>query len=231
MNILCLHGTGTNTSIFQLQSAALRHELERDGMSFEYAQGGLRCPVAEEIAGMFPDVSDFYTYYDPREADTIVEAEDQLLEMLREREGQFDGILAFSESAALAAALIIRHARENPFKAEGLFRFAIFICGLAPFDHETLGVAGGPLASKPARVKPDDKKSAEEHLINIPTYHVMGSEDELYPYGLALYNCCDPEMAIKTIHRGGHEIPSQVELVKEMTRNINATIQRANFMC
>ncbi|KAH8806010.1 serine hydrolase FSH [Xylogone sp. PMI_703] len=235
MRILCLHGSGTNVSIFRMQTAALRYDLEKDGVSFEFIEGGLRCRPAEEIASLFPDISDFFAYYDPRDAESIIEAQDELLEMLMERKGEFDGVLAFSEAAALAAALIVRYARENPFKAEGLFRFAIFACGLAPFDYDSLNDITRTKDysnSTPKRVTADSILSTGSYLINIPTFHIMGRKDTYFEYGKTLYQCCNPQMAIKMIHDGGHHIPNHpVELVKEVTRNIKDTITRAEFMC
>jgi hypothetical protein len=155
--------------------------------------------------------------------------------MLMERKGEFDGVLAFSEGASLAAALIARHARENPFEVEGLFRFAIFACGLAPFDHESLNDiarANDYSRSKPKRVTAENVLSTGSYLINIPTFHIMGSNDKYFEYGMTLYQCCDPQLAIKMVHDGGHHIPSHpVELVKAVTRNVKAIITRAEFMC
>jgi len=155
--------------------------------------------------------------------------------MLMERKGEFDGVLAFSEGASLAAALITRYTRENPFDSQGLFRFAIFACGLVHFNHASLNDNPGEnlkLGSNPERVKSDICLLTGSYLINIPTFHLLGRNDGYFEYGMALYQCCDPQVALKVVHNGGHQIPNHpVELVDEIVRMSRATIMRAEFRC
>jgi len=235
MKILCLHGSGTNIKIFQMQTAAIRYELEKDGISFEFVQGGLRCRPAEEISSLLPKFTEFFAYYDPRDAKSILAAENELMETLIERKSEFDGVLAFSEGAALAAALIARYARENPFELESLFRFGVFACGLNPFDHQSLvEISRTENSSRlpPKRVAPETAQLTGSYLVNIPTYHILATNDMYFEYGMALYRCCDPQQAIKTVHNGGHSVPSHpVKLVKEVTQNIRAVIARVEFLC
>ncbi|KAL1984583.1 hypothetical protein VTN96DRAFT_8885 [Rasamsonia emersonii] len=132
MKVLCLHGRGSNNEIFQLQTAAFRAEL--DDFTFEYVQGTV--PHTEGNWSLyttaFPD-KPLYGYYDPLRPSSIIQAEDDLLQLIKE-EGPFDGVLAYSGGTALAAQVIIRDALENPFKMadERPFRFAVFINGVTP---------------------------------------------------------------------------------------------------
>ena len=49
-----------------------------------------------------------------------------------EDEGPFDGIIGFSQGAALASSVILRRAKD--MTAEPLFQVAVFICASLPFD-------------------------------------------------------------------------------------------------
>lgn len=51
--------------------------------------------------------------------------------------GPFDGVMGFSQGAALAASLIIEHKKQNPYE-EDLFKFAIFIGATLPFNVDDL---------------------------------------------------------------------------------------------
>ena len=74
-----------------------------------------------------------YAYYNPLSPESIIQTEEEL-EQLITQHGPFDGVLAYSGGAALAAEVIIRDVLANPFTlpSERLFRFAIFINGASP---------------------------------------------------------------------------------------------------
>ena len=54
-----------------------------------------------------------------------------VLEIIEEQ-GTFDGVIGFSQGAALASSLILRRAKPSPL--EDLFNTAIFMCASLPFD-------------------------------------------------------------------------------------------------
>ncbi|KKA19835.1 hypothetical protein T310_6159 [Rasamsonia emersonii CBS 393.64] len=64
-----------------------------------------------------------------------LQTEDEILRLI-DTEGPFDGVIGYSGGAALAAQLIIRDIRENPWKLshERVFRWAVFINGGTPLD-------------------------------------------------------------------------------------------------
>lgn len=69
---------------------------------------------------------------EPVRAD-VQRAHDQVLDVV-EHEGPFDGVIGFSQGAALAAAVIARHEEEKP--SEELFKIAVFIAASMPFNLE-----------------------------------------------------------------------------------------------
>lgn len=76
-----------------------------------------------------------YCYYNPLSAQSILQTEDEILRLV-EQEGPFDGVIGYSGGATLAAQLIIRDSRENPWKLshERVFRGAVFINGATPIE-------------------------------------------------------------------------------------------------
>ncbi|KAI9832017.1 MAG: hypothetical protein M1819_004561 [Sarea resinae] len=186
MRFLCLHGAGTSASILKIQTAnahqtdiailivrfktaALCHEIAKDGVStFEFVDGEVECDAAPGIAALFP--GPYYTYYPtpfsppptptptnttttpssfaPPPLSTVAEAH-ALIHAIIADDGPFDGVLGFSQGAALAASILLHHARECPLEPPyALFRFAVFVCGSRPFDYGGRGrLSAGSAAS------------------------------------------------------------------------------------
>lgn len=117
-------------------------------------------------------------------------------------EGPFDGVMAFSEGAGLAAMLIIRRAqRQERVTAQQqprpLFRCAIFFAGAVPVDTAEL---------ERGKIQLLDHASDGE-LIAIPTAHVWGKNDKEYPtFGPVLSRMCKADLRSVFIHEGGHEV-------------------------
>ncbi|KAH0349650.1 hypothetical protein KCU83_g5357, partial [Aureobasidium melanogenum] len=141
MKILCLHGKGTSGRILETQTAAFRRRLqalEREThLIFDFVDGALAADPAPAIDQFFK--GPFWSFYQSADIDNLRSAHAWLLEVV-ERQGPYDGVLAFSQGCALAATLMLelqagverteasRH-RQQPF------RFAIFICGGLPLTY------------------------------------------------------------------------------------------------
>lgn len=85
------------------------------------------------------DESIRYTYFKPRDFQSMWEAELSLIELLQEESPPFDGVLAYSVGCALAAQVFLRHAgQRNKAIEPQLFKFAIFCNGLTPYRTHPL---------------------------------------------------------------------------------------------
>lgn len=128
------------------------------------------------------------------------------LNQVIEREGPFQAIFGFSIGALVAGNLILDNLRRSKAKGrECDFQLAIFACGLPPCNLEEGG--GVLLADSHGQVFP------------MPTYHIIGSDDPLIDFSLALYNLCDQEKAIMFDHGKGHRLvwnPATVSALAEM---------------
>lgn len=124
--------------------------------------------------------------------------------------------MGFSQGAALAAAMLIQHDKTNTstsmLAGRPLFRAAIFICGGMPFDSSGLRY---------------EVPQPDTYLITIPTAHIVGSLDQLYPESLKLHALCEPATALLFDHGWKHMVPFDQRNTEGMLGVIEETVARA----
>lgn len=155
----------------------------------------------------------FYSHY-PRDPTLpsahLAEAFDHVQRTI-DSDGPFDAIMGFSQGAALAAALIAHHAKVDP-SATPLFRAAVFLCGGLPWESSGM-----------VRIAP----RPDVWPINIPTAHVVGKLDPLYPESMKLYALCEPSKAAFWDTGSKHMVPFDQKNTEEMVRVIEETVAKA----
>jgi hypothetical protein len=155
---------------------------------------------------------------DVRSNESVHEALDYLYQIM-EKEGPFDGVIGYSEGAAVAATLILHEQRR--FEIEGrepMFKCALFFAGWPPMDPELNRIV---LADE------------SDLTITIPTCHIsefkptfylpslrsllsVGSLDSYLAGSMALFNICDMDNAYLFDHAKGHTLPRDRHTVKEL---------------
>jgi hypothetical protein len=177
-----------------------------------------------------PDIGDFVStneefleYADQSSPESCIQAL-LALDSFIEEEGPFDAVMAFSQGAALASSLMIYRLRKDPEResASPTFRSAVFFSGGPPEDPSDI-------TSGSRRVM---NYQANGEIIGIPTVHIWGKYDQLYPtFGPVLSKLCKASDREESIHDGGHEIPGPrdqvavartVQLIK---RTIGRTVE------
>ncbi len=116
---------------------------------------------------------------------------DRLNEVIQ-REGPFQAIFGFSIGSLVAGNLLLDNLKRS--KANGRqcdFKLAIFASGLPPCDFEQ----GGLLLA-----------DAHGEVFPMPTCHVIGSDDPMIDFSLALYNLCSQDKAVIFDHGHGHQL-------------------------
>jgi len=216
MHFLCLHGLGTNSHVFETQTASLRHEMDRHH-TFSFVEGTIACAIAPEIKAFFPLNDEYFQYYEPT-ADSVSLAVLQLSRYIAE-EGPFDGVIAFSMGAALASTYLIQEAQAGrPLP----FRCAVFFSGARPFDPQALTQGQGAFVDLGGKVT----------SLDLPTAHIWGRKDTRYRENSELLSSlCDEGQKEVFIHNQGHEIPgarAQEEL-QRCVKVIRRTIERASL--
>lgn len=157
---------------------------------------------------------EFFTYFDPESVESYTLALSDLNFYIA-TEGPFDGIVAFSQGAGLAASLMIdydQNKKPQPFKV------AIFFSGGVPTR-----VTHGEICML--------DKGNEGVLISLPTAHIWGKHDREYPtFGPVLSKLCAQEVGKSVVWEGGHEIPGLRDklALEEAVAAIRETIGRAS---
>ncbi|KAM3083974.1 hypothetical protein ACMFMG_001919 [Clarireedia jacksonii] len=222
MRFLCFHGMGTNSQIFEMQTAALRYELG-DHHTYEFVEGTLPCSSDQAIAALFTSTEDSFAYFDVTNIPTCKKALLDLDAYIR-TEGPFDGGIAFSQGAALLSTYITWKFMSDPTAQHlsPVFKCAIFISAGLPVD---------PIAL----LERDELKSLRfaEHgeVIPIPTAHIWGTGDTVWrEQSEEVKTLCKKDAAVAFVHSGGHEVPSSGALkdsVPGMVQAVRKTIHKA----
>lgn len=160
-----------------------------------------------------------YAYFDLYSPSDFITALDQLEEYI-DAEGPFDGVLAFSQGAGLAAMHIVRKSLEGynpPFKCAILFSSNEVYDPNAWLEHGVTQPLDTRVYGRP---------------ITIPTAIIYGEKDPYRDRSQRIAKLCDPEKVFVLQHPGQHEVPglsvkeSVPEIVKVMKRVITqATLQ------
>lgn len=157
-----------------------------------------------------------FRYYDELSPSTFFKTIEDLDAFIKEA-GPFDGVMAFSQGAGLAASLMIKKLHQDRIRQwlYPLFNLAFFFSGGVPIDPDELRLM-------------DFKHDGE--LIEIPTAHIWGEADRLYPsFGPVLSNLCKGGGRREIfIHKGGHEIPGPqaLDVVAKVIAAVNRTMDR-----
>jgi len=131
MRFLCLHGMGTNAQIFEAQLAQIRSQLVGQH-EFIFPDGEVECEPAPGIEAFYP--GPYYCFYDLPIPEKVQAAFDLIDEIL-EDEGPFDGVIGFSQGAALASSYILQDFKLPVPKQP--FQCAIFFNASMPFDLDS----------------------------------------------------------------------------------------------
>ncbi|KAF2190023.1 hypothetical protein K469DRAFT_722959 [Zopfia rhizophila CBS 207.26] len=186
MRFLCLHGLGTNM--------ALRYEMG-DEHTFDFVEGTIPAPIAPDMKAYTGHNDTCYVYYNSDDIPSIGSALSNLHSYLLS-EGPYDGVLAYSHGASLAATYITQQTTLN---APLPFKCAIFLSGNLPAD---------PVALERGQVRPLDPVQDEVRL-KLPTAHIWGVNDDLYPgTSERLSGMCDDRLKTVFLHEEGHNVPS-----------------------
>lgn len=138
----------------------------------------------------------YWAYFDSSSTSSYILALDQL-DAYVAAEGPFDGVLAFSQGAGLAAMHIVRKAIQAPLQAPP-FKCAILVSCNGVYDPVAWLVHGEVRALDP---------EVDGQLIKIPTVHIWGKQDRLRNESEAVSKLCDKSLATVFVHEGGHEVP------------------------
>lgn len=244
--ILCLHGGGTNASVFRLQ---LRTIISRSSPSFRYVfvEAPFLCDAHPAIVDYFSDFAPFrrWTRWQPHHeeipddeaARLIVGACREAMEADGEGTGEWVGVLGFSQGAKIAASLLWAQERlgeqgQGQTLLDAKFRFGVLHAGRNPIislspllpSNQYIAGAGSMLSGAPPL--PADAKG--DHAVSIPTVHVHGMNDsglELHQVMLEKYFAPGSTRLIEW--DGDHRLPIKPDDVDAVLDQIFAVAKEA----
>ena len=165
------------------------------------------------ISALFPN-DQYFAYYDPTSVTSILQAVEDLSAYVA-TEGPFDGVMGFSQGAALAAMLLARDSSPVPFS------FAIFLCAGLPLCEASL--RKGVIRHLDPRV--------DGEVIRVPTAHIVGAKDDSLEACLALKDLCYERVRALFDHGAGHEVPvSPKGITGDMAKCAEDVIAKATFV-
>ncbi|KAF2676017.1 hypothetical protein K458DRAFT_380541 [Lentithecium fluviatile CBS 122367] len=218
MRFLCLHGMGTNERVMKMQIASLCHALG-DHHEYDFVEGSIPCSPTPGIAQFLTvgEEAETFCFYEPNSAKSILTALADLAWYIAS-EGPYQGVIGFSQGAALAATLMIKQGRNHYSTVHPLFQCAIFLCAGAPYDPVALDQGKAVLLE----AKPDAPS------IRVATAHVVGEKDDALAASLALVEQCDPRNHRVYMHAGGHDVPREVQGVRRMISVVEEVLHLAS---
>lgn len=172
----------------------------------------------------------------------------ELIRQVMEEEGPFDGVIGFSQGAALASSMMLQHAKTNP--REDLFRCAIFAGASLPYNVDdvshplqpevTLEISGATQDDTETRGFPINPESTSEPLlgryhpevekvrITVPTLHIIGDVDQYASQSRLLSRLCDAEAKIIP-HPEGHRVPRDPPFQYKAATAIEGLVHQSFF--
>ncbi|KJE94170.1 dihydrofolate reductase [Capsaspora owczarzaki ATCC 30864] len=201
LRILCLHGYTQNATVFRERTGSLRKALKGVAELF-YLDAPHKLRPADEdrfpveddgqsLAWWIPDLPHRTTFRGFDESIAYVQAHCQ-------REGPFDGILGFSQGAAMTAVLCSQASAAAGAEqaAQGAatprFRFAMMFAGFP--------------------VKDPTYQHFYEKQIHIPSLHVYGESDGIIAPHNSKRLADLFDNSVVHVHVGGHFLPSQASM-------------------
>lgn len=200
LRILALHSFRTNAAIFekQLRLAGLLKEIENVAeVTFIDAPNKASGPIPEDVASSFPNMDYFEWWNAEKDSagrwryENAQESLDKVDEISKQC-GPFDGIMGFSQGAALAALLAGMQQRSQ--KSESVaavlasqppLRFVICFAGI--------------------KVRDPALEIYYKELGSLPSIHVIGDKDPIKFLNNKLVECFERPVLVK--HDRGHVVP------------------------
>lgn len=213
LRVLCLHGYHGSGAVLRRQMATWSDalapvadfiyldapSLAAGDFGWWHATDSERDPASDD-----PGLAGFHRHYKgwTRTRAAIVSA--------FETQGPFDGILGFSQGAALAGLLVGLRATDGITTAERPFRFdfAIVVSGFPSNDREL------------ARVY--DRMDAYA----LPSLHVLGRADVIVPNDDSRSLASRFRSPVIALHDGGHVIPGAPDVVARVRAFLEARVDR-----
>ena len=215
----------------------------------------IRLNLCTEIKSFYP--GPYYCYYNLPTHDLVQQAQSYIEEVI-EDEGPFDGVIGFSQGAALAASIMLEHSKTRPL--EDTFKLSIFAGASLPFDIDSNTSVTKWQTLKREDLDLPDSSSDDDEIdpytswripkntwdpigpllgryhpdrtpkahIRQPTLHLIGSRDEYAGQAQTLSKMCGGQPNVIS-HPEGHRIPRDKAFQDKAARAMERLISKVNL--
>ena len=188
LKILCIHGYRQSGQTFRQRTGALRKSLKKHAeFAFITAPNQIKSDEEEKQFGWwFSTNENSYDAHEYTDACVGLESSLQVVADSLEKEGPFDGILAFSQGASLLS--IICSLKEKKDERFANFNFAVFVSGY--------------------KSRQSVHKCYYDVTVSVPSLHVMGETDKVIEKEMSVELSELYEDKTVLEHKGGHFVPA-----------------------
>jgi len=207
--ILCLHGSGTNSTIFNVQSIRIQRALA-SYFSFVFIDGPFETVPGPGVLPFFEGCGPFFRWISttgqiemPRETKEVIL---KIEEQQKQKDGRgFVGVMGFSQGGRAAAGLLLEQQLKYGTREKDGLRFGVFLNSTSP----------------PMAYGITEKDLVEQ--IKLPSLHVVGTEDPWADSGRRLeLEHFNQEQSVMLEFNVGHRLPmleeDTMKIVKEILR-------------
>lgn len=212
--ILCLHGGGSNATVFKIQTRRLVWNLDKQ-FRFVFARAPIEGTPGWGMLPVFASCAPFYRWVSKRfkvgEADKEetgaeeTQAVDEAILKVMEANGGVDsfvGVIGFSQGARLTPGLLLRQLIEKRDQGGSKWKFKFGV------------IIGGPFPPIAMSEKVDVKDY--ELLKTIPTVHAWGRDDHVLSGAKSMADLCENDNCFRMDFEGGHHLPLKDDEARDL---------------
>ncbi|EKD16727.1 uncharacterized protein L3040_001466 [Drepanopeziza brunnea f. sp. 'multigermtubi'] len=212
--ILCLHGGGTNSTIFNIQTIRLQRAL---GATFDFVfiDAPFESPAGPGVMPIFEGCGPYYRWLRPGVEELDAETRALISATLAAKGRHFVGIMGFSQGGQTAAATCLEQQVVAAKVGRGRIGFGVFL------NSTSLPVTAG------SGVDGD----GDRQLIGLPSLHVVGLQDPWREDGERLWQkYFEKDKAKKVEFDVGHRLPTRQEDTEVIAREIKRLYEETKGM-
>ncbi|TAQ84360.1 hypothetical protein B7494_g7312 [Chlorociboria aeruginascens] len=207
--ILCLHGSGTNSTIFNVQSIRIQRALTKT-FEFVFINAPFERSAGPGVLPVFEGCDPFLSWHHPSADSALELAPPETIALLqktldeRKKLGPgrgFVAVMGFSQGCRVAAGLL--GMQQGSQSGEGTLKFGVFLNGTSP-----------PLSADPELLNKAGK-------LRFPSLHVLGRDDPWADDGRDMAYGWFEEGRRRVLETGaGHHLPVVQEDTDAIVRGI-----------
>ena len=244
--ILCLHGGGTNAPIFRAQCRRLIAQLESE-FRFVFAEAPFDSQAGPDVLSVYSRWGPFkrwLRWHEGQPAISHAEAVEEIDHALhsamenddiRGATGDWIGLLGFSQGAKVAASVLYQqqmHQNTKGLNLKNKFKFGVLFAGRAPLVwlesdvscHH--GFSDASQISSTQHTSSSKARLLSDGLLQLPTIHIHGLQDEGLDSHRELLEYCDPRSTRLVELNLGHRLPLKSQDVGLVVNQIRETMRR-----